>query len=583
MDQTNSNPPLYLKYRYQLLLTAVFFVIYILPLGARPLVIPDETRYAEIPREMLSSGNWAVPHFNGMRYFEKPVLGYWIHAVSIRLLGENNFAVRLPSALAVGFSALLIFFLLYYTNRNRNSSDESYLSCPHNYSIKNPYQPSFLGSFIFLVSFEVFGIGNTAVLDNLLALFLTATLAFFFFASESTPNSNREKFYLILSGSCCGLAFMTKGFLAFAIPALTLSAYLIWERRFRDLWRMSWIPLLTAILISLPWAILIHIKEPDFWNFFFWNEHVRRFFSGNAQHEKTFFYYFLCAPGVIMPWTFVAPSAFLEIRKSYRESGIKGRLIRLALCWMILPFLLFSCASGKLLTYILPCFPPFAILTGFGFWSDTSTAKWRKFFRWGVLANAILFGLILLLFTGAQFCEIGNSLHYAHPWKTLLGINGLVTAIMLFCFSAQARKRTHKIILLGLAPGLLFLSAHFLVPDLVIEKKAPGPFLTHNQSCVTLDTIVIAEARLAGAVCWYLKRDNIYIIGHGGEFKYGLSYDKSSARRLDLKPMADFIRQHPGKIVLVARVKRLNQWRNVLPQPVSTTNNGEKGVAIWKF
>jgi len=94
-----------------LFLLLLFFVLYLVPLQTRPLFIQDETRYAEVPREMITSGDWVVPKINGLRYFEKPVMGYWLTAISITIFGENNFAVRLPSALATGLTALLIFFL----------------------------------------------------------------------------------------------------------------------------------------------------------------------------------------------------------------------------------------------------------------------------------------------------------------------------------------------------------------------------------------------------------------------------------------------------------------------------------------
>jgi 4-amino-4-deoxy-L-arabinose transferase len=140
---------------------ALFLLIYILPLGARDLVVPDETRYGEIPREMITGGDWIVPHLNGLRYFEKPPLGYWVHAGFILLFGENNFAVRLPSSMAVGLSALLIYLLVNRVWPNKTKEDG--------------FSATF-AALIFLSCFEVFGLGVTAVLDSLFSFFLTATI-----------------------------------------------------------------------------------------------------------------------------------------------------------------------------------------------------------------------------------------------------------------------------------------------------------------------------------------------------------------------------------------------------------------------
>ena len=86
-------------------LLALFALVYLLPLGIRPLASPDEVRYGEIAHEMIVSGDWVSPHFNGARYFEKPVLGHWLNALSVAALGESPYAVRLPVALATGLSA----------------------------------------------------------------------------------------------------------------------------------------------------------------------------------------------------------------------------------------------------------------------------------------------------------------------------------------------------------------------------------------------------------------------------------------------------------------------------------------------
>jgi len=219
----------------------------------------------------------------------------------------------------------------------------------------------------------------------------------------------------------------------------------------------------------------------------------------------------------------------------------------------------------------------------FGLSQGLRKTQWQKFFRWGALANTILFVLILLAFGATQLVVTSRFAQYVQAWKVLLGINVLVVAIMLSFLSSQSRKQTHKIIFIGLAPVLIFLSAHLLIPDATLAKRAPGPFLARYQPYLTKEKIIIAEHRLAGAVCWYLKRDDVYILGRGGEFKYGLTYKNAAGRQIELEAAADFIEHHPGKVILIARMKELNKWRKYLPQPVFTKNNATKGIGLWKF
>src|SRR5476651_2591764 len=75
----------------------------------RPLFNPDEGRYAEIPREMLESGDWVIPHLNGLDYIEKPPLQYWATALSYRVLGTNAFAARLYTALTALATITLVW------------------------------------------------------------------------------------------------------------------------------------------------------------------------------------------------------------------------------------------------------------------------------------------------------------------------------------------------------------------------------------------------------------------------------------------------------------------------------------------
>jgi len=357
--------------RYGFFVLALYLLIYIFALAGRPLFVPDESRYGEIPREMIANGDFVSPRLDGLRYFEKPVLGYWIHAASIRVLGQNRFALRLPSALAVGLSGLIIFFLLRLSGAGRE--DESL---------------PWLGAAVFFTTFEVMAVGTFTVLDSLLAFFLTACIAAFFLATEAAAGSSRERVFLVLAGIACGLAFLTKGFLALAVPVAAIGPYLLWEKRPRDLLRMAWLPFLVAVLVALPWSLAIHAREPDFWHYFFWVEHVKRFIARDAQHGEPFWFYLAAAPLLFLPWSFVLPAALVGVRRQLAGTGVRPRLLRFALCWFVGPFVFFSAAHGKLLTYILPCFPPFALLLSLSLVRDRSE---RRIFSLGSYGLGALF------------------------------------------------------------------------------------------------------------------------------------------------------------------------------------------------
>ncbi len=556
--------------RYLLLLIVFFLLAYVLPLGFRSLAIPDEARYAEIPREMLATGDWVVPRLDGLRYFEKPALGYWVHAGSIALFGENAFAVRLPSALAVGLSALLIYLLLRTPRIQRITGEENF--------------PAVIASLAFLSCFEVFGVGNTAVLDSLFAFLLTATITLFFFATEAQAESWQERGLLILAGTFCGLAFLTKGFLALAIPVLALVPYLIWQRRYSDLLRMSWLPILTAVLVSLPWGILIQLRAPDFWHYFFWNEHVRRFLAKNAQHKESFWYFFMGAPAMFMPWIPLLPAAVTGLISTDREDDRMKRLIRLALCWLILPFLLFSASKGKLLTYILPCFPPFALLVGIGLWHYLKKEEGKKLlFRAGTIVNAVLFGVLLIAFLFLQHRRFDAIPLYTTFWQPALAAVGFLVLIALYVQASKSRPAASKIFFFGCAPLLLFFLLNFLIPAPTGEAKMPGPLIERHRQQIAPGDLVIADENLLRAVCWYLRRDDVYVLGSPGELKYGLGYPDASGRLLDMPAAIGLIQQHPGKVVLIGRAELLAPWMDKLPKPALRDTSRYGRNVILKF
>ena len=534
--------------KYSVAVIALFLILYILPLGVRPISIPDESRYAEIPREMIASGDWVVPHLNGLRYFEKPVLGYWLNALSITLFGENAFAIRLTSALSAGISALMVFFLI------RRFGGGS--------------RAGILGASAYLTSLLVLALGVLSILDSMLSMFLTGAMVSFFFAHRETIPSKRVAF-LALFGLSCGLAFLIKGFLAFAVPFITILPFMFWEGRVKKLIKIAWVPMLALLLVTLPWCIMIHLRESDFWNYFFWTEHIKRFISPIAgQHPKPFWYFIPVLAAGSIPWLFLFPAIFSEIKTAVRR---KDPLVRFAICWLLFPFLFFSACGGKLVPYILPCFPPLVVILTIGLTDYFEQGK-KKAFTICTLSLAGLMGAIAVVLMIDQTTNIFGIKGYdgSETWKWVAAAAGFIIWGMVAFFSTKESEPGKKLALYAIAPLLLFFSGHFILPDQVMEERAPENILLRNRVMVQPETMIIAGDHLVHAVCWIYKRNNVYLLETGGELRYGLERDHSSpSRLLTIKELREIIKRSSGKhrIVLFLKMKNYLKKRDQLPKP----------------
>lgn len=540
--QSNKSP---IMTKTPIFIIAMFILLYILPLGMRPMVIPDETRYAEIARETLDAGEWIVPKLDGLRYFEKPVLGDWLNAAAEYLFGKDAFAVRLPSALAVGFSALAICLLVRRCHGTATAG--------------------FLAAAVFLTCLEVFAIGVFCVLDSVFSLFITTTLVTFYLAwMEKVP---RKKYtFLVLSGIFCGLAFLTKGFLAFMLPALVIVSFAVWERRWTELPALLWVPLVTAAVVGLPWSLAIYFHEADFWHYFFWTEHIERFLkAGHGQHPEPFWFFIPVLAGGALPWTAVAALAVAGLRKMQ----LRDPFLRFLLCWLVFPFVFFSACRGKLGTYILPCFPPVAILMAVGllkYLAAGDTRALSKNFRDSAIVLLVIAAGLILIQTFIPDLTIYGRHEF---WKCVIAVIAISTYALLLMLARDTADLRKKLVLWCLGPVLLLFSMNFAIPSRFTHAKTPCEFLSHNSSRVHPDTILVSDNYLTPAVCWCYGRTDVFIIDRGGELAYGLAYDDSKKRLLDTGQLSKLIDSSAGRrIVLITGAKRYAEYRQLLPEPV---------------
>jgi len=326
-----------------LLLVLMLSVWFGYELGSRELWSPDEGRYAEIPREMLATGDFLTPRLNGVKYFEKPPLMYWLEAGAIKAFGLNEWALRLWPALFALFGCLAVYFtgLTLYGRR-----------------------AGLFAAGILAVSPLYDFMGGILTLDMALASELTIALCAFLLAVR-LPLGPRRRFLFYGFYFFVALAVMTKGLIGMVIPAMILGAWMVVTREWRLLREMH-LPTGLALFIAVaaPWHVLVAQANPEFTYFYFIHEHFDRYLTTAHHRYEPAWYFIPILLAGMYPWTVFLPESLRDAFRRSPDSGMTRSDAWFLALWAVLPFLFFSFSDSKLAPYILPIWPPLALLLG---------------------------------------------------------------------------------------------------------------------------------------------------------------------------------------------------------------------------
>jgi 4-amino-4-deoxy-L-arabinose transferase-like glycosyltransferase len=485
-------------------LAALLALLWLATLSDRPLFNPDEGRYAEIPREMLSGGDWVIPHLNGLAYIEKPPLQYWATALSYSLFGVTQFSARLYTALsALGTIALVGGLAARLWGASVAWRTAAILP----------------GMLIFLV------LGQLLTLDMSLTFFMTGSLVAFVMAQHAA----RPLGWMLLAWAAAALGVLTKGLVAAGIPAAVLILYSLWTRDvapWRRLYLRLGVPLLLAI--TVPWHWIAAGRLHDFLQFFFVREHFARYFTPVSHREESWWFFGAVFLAGSAPWTVSAirvmcggwrrpPRAHEGIRGLNPGNGAGFETVRFLWIWVIFIGVFFSLSDSKLMPYLLPAMPALALLIG-ALPSATLKRDLRLTAILTILAG-VIFGLASLHW--AQVLAGSSRIEYFLPLAHPLGRMALLLAISgAFVMIRCAREVTRAAVFLGVSWCLTWLllvrAAATVAPVYSGASLAAG--LPLAERAAPFYSVGVYDQSLV----FYLRR-SVTLVAYRGELDYGLT------------------------------------------------------------
>jgi 4-amino-4-deoxy-L-arabinose transferase-like glycosyltransferase len=560
-------------------LILICWVAYGWNLGNIGLVDETEPLFAEASRQMLVTGDWITPFFDGETRFDKPALIYWCQAIAYAIFGVNEWAVRLPSALAATGLICLAFYTLHWHLAQENDPSRPL----------RPWLTAALGSAVMAFSPEMMIWGRTGVSDMLLTGCMASALLCFFLGYAQSPSSLSPShsllpnnwylaFYVLIAG-----AILTKGPVGIVLPGLIIGAFVIYLGNWRKV--LQEMRLITGILIvlglSVPWyALVIWRNGWNYINSFFGYHNLERFTEVVNGHAAPWYFYFIVVLLCFAPYSVYLPVAIVRLkfwqRKHWRSQERSRQLGLFAFVWFIGVFGFFTIAVTKLPSYVLPLMPASAILVALlwdsGEWGLT---VWRR--DGSKLPNSLFWsGWVNVVFLSALAVAFFNVSRILGPdpaapnLRQLLLQSGLPVlggVIWLFCAISLAvmllRHFWHNLIVVNLLAFVAFF-VFVLTPALFLmdhERQLP----LRELSAIALQVQKPGEELVMigfkkPSVVFYTRHPVTYIrkSQNAAEYLHNQSAKKTS----------------PSSILFLAQPQKFPEMGL---QPTEYVNLGEKG------
>jgi 4-amino-4-deoxy-L-arabinose transferase-like glycosyltransferase len=481
------------------LLLAVFGALFFQFLGRLPLIDPDEGRYIEIPREMLERGDFVTPMLNYVKYFEKPPLHYWLNAISLSIFGENEFAARFAGTLC----GVLTVLVTYYLGRTLFGRRTALLSA------------TLLGTSMgFLIQSRI------NFTDMTLTCCLTAAYGCFMMAARDEAEHKVRDYYLFYA--FMALAVLAKGLIGIVLPGAVIFLYLAVTKRWRLLKEMRICSgTLLFLLICAPWFVLVSLKNPEFPQFFFIHEHFQRFLTKIHHRYQPIWFFVPILLATMLPWSLFIPAA---LKKGWQDRKRHQETLFLIL-WAGVIFAFFSKSNSKLVPYILPVFPPLALLIGRWF-AEEGTSKSVK---WAGTATASLF----LLIGGAALAypRLFQNAEISAADGALLGGLFLGLGVVAFAVSLKGEAMRLFVFLAASAVLVVVIAPPLVYRQVAVEKSAKELARIINERAGA-DAKIVCFGDYEQGIPFYTHR-RVILAGDLDELEFGSKQGDHSAWFVD--------------------------------------------------